>query len=106
MDFLTEEKVRIETIRKSRAMELALGEAYKYGITSIVLTTGLVVIANRRSSWFQKFMSLSAKTSLPVMTSMFLFGLKYEHTLSDTMRLVECCICVYYYFLLCFTFSS
>ena len=75
-----------EQLRKERVMSLALSEALKWG-TGGILVAGLgTAAATVRSSSFSKYMSVSAKTSLPVMAGLFLFTLKYEHAIADMNR--------------------
>lgn len=68
-----------EQMRKERVMNLAFGEALKWSAGGVMLAGAGVALATARSTSFAKYMSVSAKTSLPVMAGLFLFALKYEH---------------------------
>lgn len=68
-----------EQLRKERVMNLAFSEAMKWSAGGMLLAGGGVALATARSTSFAKYMSVSAKTSLPVMAGLFLFALKYEH---------------------------
>ena len=44
------------------------------------------LLANKYSPWFQKYMGLSAKASLPIMSGLFLWSLNFELTVTDATR--------------------
>ena len=67
-------------------MSLAAGEAIKWGVGGATTVGTAVAIANMQSPKFQKYMQVSAKVSLPVMTGLFLFSLKYEHGITSMNR--------------------
>eukprot|EP01038_Epipyxis_sp_PR26KG_P012341 gene12341-16552_t len=74
-----------ERIRKDRILALSLGEGIKYGIGGFLVAGIATVVASMRSKKFDKFMSVSAKSSIPLMTGVGLFGFKFEMTMYDSM---------------------
>eukprot|EP00595_Chromulina_sp_UTEXLB2642_P003199 CAMPEP_0196767572 /NCGR_PEP_ID=MMETSP1095-20130614/41749_1 /TAXON_ID=96789 ORGANISM="Chromulina nebulosa, Strain UTEXLB2642" /NCGR_SAMPLE_ID=MMETSP1095 /ASSEMBLY_ACC=CAM_ASM_000446 /LENGTH=190 /DNA_ID=CAMNT_0042136017 /DNA_START=65 /DNA_END=637 /DNA_ORIENTATION=+ len=76
----------LEDMKRDQTVSLALGEATKYGIVGGIASLIATIAATKYSPKFNKYMSISAKTSLPVMTAMFLFGLQYELKLHDMMK--------------------
>eukprot|EP01032_Pedospumella_encystans_P025334 gene25334-28639_t len=65
MAYLAQEKAKRE--KQDRVEAIALGEAITWSIGATVLAGGLTALATLRSKKFAQFMSVSAKTSLPVM---------------------------------------
>jgi hypothetical protein len=76
---------KAEAIRKEKAIAIASGEGIKYGLIGLLLGGGILV-ATRKSNFFMKYMSVSAKTSIPVMMGLFGFSLKYELVLIDASK--------------------
>lgn len=66
-------------------MALARGEGIKYGLFGLILGGG-ILIGTRNSNFFIKYMSVSAKTSIPVMMGLFGFTLQYELLLIDASK--------------------
>lgn len=70
-------------LKKKRTMEIAMNSAIVTatggGITALAATAYLT----KFNANFNKYMSISAKTSLPVMTVLFLFSLQYELKMHD-----------------------
>jgi len=64
----------------------AFGEGIKYGLLAGVLTTGGVVYAHNYIPKFRRFMSISAKTSVPLMASVFTFAAMTEVSMNDMNR--------------------
>lgn len=86
-DFPTTKPAKtVEQLRRERVLSLAAGEAIKAGATGIVLAGLGTAFATYNSMKFAKYMSVSAKTSLPVMAGMFFFSLRYEHAISSMNR--------------------
>jgi hypothetical protein len=68
---------------------LSQKKAIKYGTIGLVAGGAGTVLASTYNTSFHKYMSISAKTSIPVMVGVFLFSLKYELTLSSAQRYPE-----------------
>ena len=64
-------------------------QAIKYGTFGFVTGGTGTMLASTYNSSFQKYMSISAKTSIPVMLGVFLFSVKYELTMSSARRYPE-----------------
>lgn len=75
-----------KAVRKAKISDIALGEAIKYAIGAAAVTGGLTVLASLKNKNFSKLMSISAKTSLPVMSGLGVFGYKYEMTQYDAIN--------------------
>jgi hypothetical protein len=75
-----------QALRKERISSIALGESIKYGIGASLLAGAATVLASYRSKNFMKFMSLSAKTSIPTMAGLGMFGYRYETVQYDAMQ--------------------
>lgn len=72
--------------RKDRVMSMAIGEAAKFSLaTSAIVGTG-TYLASVHIPKFAKFMSISAKVSLPVMATLFVGTLKFELAIHDMQR--------------------
>ena len=74
--------------RRERIDALALGEGIKWGVGGLLLGGAGTAAATVYNKSFSKFMSVSAKTSIPVMVGVFLFSLQYELTMYDANRYV------------------
>ena len=59
---------------------------YYQGIGGFVIGGTGTYVASVRSVNFMKYMSVSAKSSIPIMTGVFLFGLQYELTMNHARR--------------------
>lgn len=81
---LSEEERKAE-IKKERVMGLAMGEAIKYSIGSAVVVGAATLLASYKNKSFNRFMSLSAKTSFPVMAGLGMFAYKYETVQYDAL---------------------
>jgi hypothetical protein len=59
-----------------------------FGIGAAGFVAGGVgtLLASKYSPWFQKYMGLSAKASLPVMAGLFMWSLNFELTMTDATR--------------------
>lgn len=84
MSMITDPKLK--AIRQERVSSIALGEAIKYSIGATVVAGGLTVLATLKNKNFAKFMSVSAKTSLPVMAGLGMFGYKFEMVQYDAIN--------------------
>lgn len=74
-----------EDFKKEKAISIAFGEAAKYGLYG--LATGVAVLAaGSRTKLFLKYLSVSAKTAIPLMSGLFAYAVKYELCLIDTQR--------------------
>lgn len=78
-----------DELKKERILSIALGEGLKYGSLVGVAVTAGTVFASYRSKKFDKFLSLSARTSFPLITGLFAFSVKYELTMIDAQRYPE-----------------
>ena len=67
---------------------------WRQGLFGVAFGGGISVIGTLTSPSFAKFMSISAKTSFPVMAGLGLFTYGYEVSMHDAMR------CVFYSFYL------
>mmetsp|Transcript_5374 Transcript_5374/g.8766 ORF Transcript_5374/g.8766 Transcript_5374/m.8766 type:complete len:211 (+) Transcript_5374:61-693(+) len=68
-----------------RIASLAMGEAFKWSFVTGIISTGATVLATMKSKNFSKFMSVSAKVSLPTMATVGMFGYRYEIVHYDSM---------------------
>jgi hypothetical protein len=75
-----------QKLRKERISSIALGESIKYGIGATILAGAATVLASYKNKNFMKFMSISAKTSIPTMAGLGMFGYKYETVQYDAMQ--------------------
>ena len=75
-----------EQVRRERVLAIAHGEAIKAGCFAVLIGGAGSVAATKFSPAFAKYMSVSAKVSLPVMAGMFFFSLRYEHAISAVSR--------------------
>ena len=75
-----------EQERRERVLALAHGEAIKAGVAAALAGGAGSFAASKLSPNFAKYMSISAKVSLPVMAGMFMFSLRYEHAISAINR--------------------
>jgi len=64
--------------RRERIMAVSMGEAFKWGGGGMALSGAGVVGASMKYPNFAKYMQVSAKVSIPIMTGLFLFALNYE----------------------------
>ncbi len=55
----------------------------KWGIGAGLLVGGATLLATKKWNGFNKYMSISAKVSIPVMTAMGVFSYKYEMVMYD-----------------------
>ena len=74
---------------KERVLAISMGEGIKWGFGGCLVSGAGIYVASMKSINFMKYMSVSAKTSIPVMTGMFLFGLQYELTMNHARRFPE-----------------
>jgi len=79
----------VEELKRERVLSLAAGEGIKYGAGAVAVVGSGTVLATHRIPAFAKYMSLSAKVSLPVMAGLFMFTLKFEHAISSCNRFPE-----------------
>lgn len=82
------EDIQRELFRRERIDALALGEGIKWGVGGTLVGGAGTAAATIYNKNFAKFMSASAKTSIPVMVGVFLFSLQYELTMYDANRYV------------------
>ena len=76
----------LEELKKKKTLEIARNSAITYAATGGSIVLAGTLYASKYNQSFSRYMSVSAKTSLPVMTSLFLFGLQYELKLYDVLR--------------------
>jgi len=76
----------LEQLKRERILAIANGEAVKAGAMGIAVAGCGSVFATYNIPKFAKFMSISAKVSLPVMAGLFFFSLRYEHSISSMNR--------------------
>ena len=71
---------------QDRVQSIAMGEAIKASvITTVFITSGVLFLTYTNKS-FKKFMSLSAKVSLPTMVGLGTFSLRYELVQHDASK--------------------
>ena len=75
--------------KRERIQGIAMGEGIKWGTAALVLGGGGTAAATMFNKNFARFMSISAKTSIPVMFGLFVFSIKFEHTISAATRFPE-----------------
>lgn len=81
--------VHLKRIKDERALAIAQGEGVKWGLIGFFTGGVGTLAATYKSKSFAKYMSVSAKTSIPIMLGVFLFGLKYELAISSINRKPE-----------------
>jgi hypothetical protein len=72
-------------IREAKVSSIAMYEAFKYGTVAVAVVGGLTALATWKNKNFARFMSVSAKTSLPVMAGLGMFSYRYESVQGDAM---------------------
>ena len=72
-------------VLKERVSSIAMGEAIKYSVFTTMLVGGGTILAIIKNKNFKKYMSTSARMSLPVMTGLGVFSFKYEMVFHDAM---------------------
>jgi hypothetical protein len=80
------QKDEYEELKKQKTLEIARNSALRTAGTGGSIVLAGTLYASKYNQSFSKYMSVSAKTSLPVMTALFLFGLQYELKLYDVLR--------------------
>jgi hypothetical protein len=76
-------EIKLLNIKMERIRDYSLGEAIKWGCIGMAVAGTGVLVASKNNVKFNKYMSVSAKTSLPIMSGLFLFALNYETTIYD-----------------------
>lgn len=76
-------EIKLLNMKKEKIRDYSLGEGIKWGLIGMTGMGVGVLIASKKNVNFNKFMSVSAKTSLPIMAGLFLFGLNFETTIYD-----------------------
>lgn len=76
-------------LRKERILAIAMGEGIKGATIALLVGAGATAFASYRSKKFNRFMSVSAKASIPVMSALGMFGYRYEITASNCQRFPE-----------------
>ncbi len=66
-----------------RVQGVAMDTSIVWGISSFIAVSGLTYMATKRWVKFDKFLSISAKTSFPVMAGLLAFSWRYEYVASD-----------------------
>jgi hypothetical protein len=79
-------KANADLIRRERIFNMAMWEGTKWGIGSFIAGGAGTLYAMNTYKTFNKVMSVSAKTSIPLMCGLFAFSLKYELLASDMTR--------------------
>jgi hypothetical protein len=75
-----------EVYKKDKSMQIAGKSAATYaGVGGTSALVGML-LANKYNRSFSTYMSISAKTSIPVMTALFLFALQFELKLLEIKR--------------------
>jgi len=85
--FAAEQKAR--ELKQERVESIAMGEAIQWSIAATAATGAAVALATWRNKNFAKFMSVSAKTSLPVMAGLGMFAFRYELTQHNALQYPE-----------------
>ncbi len=86
---LREKQKRVADLKKERTMSIAFGEGIKWGTLASAFVGAGTVGMSRYNPKFSKFMSISAKVSLPIMAGLFAFGLNVELKMHDVHRFPE-----------------
>jgi hypothetical protein len=86
MSAATDEYFRVSKIKKDIVSGIAMTEAIKWSIGATIIGGGLTALAIARSKKFDRFMSVSAKTSIPVMAGLGMFAFRYEITQHDCLQ--------------------
>lgn len=63
---------------KEKILDMAFYEANKWGVGAFLVTGAATLLAAKRSKKFDQMLSISAKMSLPIMSSIGLWSFKYE----------------------------
>jgi len=77
---------RKSELRKERISSIALGESIKWGAAAAAVAGAGTVLATLRNKNFSRFMSISAKVSLPTMAGLGMFGYRYETVQTEALR--------------------
>jgi hypothetical protein len=88
----TEDAAKVQELRKSmqkRIESLAMGEAIKAGLGGLCVGGALSFGLNKYNKNFSKLMSVSAKTSIPVMSLLMVFTWRYEVAMHNAQRYPE-----------------
>lgn len=75
-----------DEIKKSKALNIALGDGIVYGVGGLAVVGMGTYLATKFSPSFNKSTGISTKMSLPVMAGLFLFSAKYELVIADISR--------------------
>jgi len=94
LDSINARLTSIPTVQESRLKEeriraISLSEGIKYGGAGFIVSAAATALATVKSTNFSKYMSVSAKSSIPIMTGVFLFTLNYELTQYSCGRFPE-----------------
>lgn len=87
MSYLAQEKAKRE--KQDRVEAIALGDAITWSVGATLVAGGLTALATLRSKKFSQFMSVSAKTSIPVMAGLGMFAFRYELTQHNVLNYPE-----------------
>mmetsp|Transcript_21768 Transcript_21768/g.21069 ORF Transcript_21768/g.21069 Transcript_21768/m.21069 type:complete len:211 (+) Transcript_21768:156-788(+) len=79
-------KIELRKSMQHRIEGLAMGEAIKAGLGGLCAGGALTFGLNKYNKNFSKLMSVSAKTSIPVMSLMMLFTWRYEVAMHNAQR--------------------
>lgn len=85
----SEDAAKVQELRKAmqkRIESLAMGEAIKAGVAGLCIGGAVSLGLTKYNKNFNKLMSVSAKTSIPVMSLMMLFTWRYEVAMHDAQR--------------------
>ena len=74
--------------KKDMIMDIAFGEGLKNGLATAVVVSAAVVGGHHASSSFKRFLSISAKASLPLMTGIFVGSLSTELSMQVPTNLI------------------
>ena len=86
---LREKQKRVADLKKERTMSIAFGEGMKWGTLASAFVGASTYGMSQYNAKFNKFMSISAKVSLPIMAGLFAFGLNVELKMHDVHRFPE-----------------
>ena len=81
--------VQESRLREEKVRSISLSEGIKYGSSGLIVSAAATAFASMKSTSFNKYMSISAKSSIPIMTGVFLFTLNYELTQYSCGRFPE-----------------